>query len=65
MNNKDRAVQIMCDTVENMNRSMAGQNGMTSEQVEQWIESQKENLRYVNGLLYDALAANGFIANFF
>lgn len=65
MNNKELAVQIMCDTVNNLNRSMVGQNGMTAEQIEQWISSQENHLKHVNGLIYDSLASNGFIANYF
>lgn len=65
VNQRELAINLMCAVVDNLNRSMVGQNGMTEDQIEQWISSQALHLRNVNAMIYDELNQNGFIANNF
>ena len=58
---RDEAIQLMTDTINSFNRSMAAQQGMPSEQVEAFIEQGQQQLMYVNGMLYDVLKDNGVI----
>lgn len=58
---RDEAIQLMTDTINSFNRSMAAQQGMPSEQVESFIEQGQQQLMYVNGMLYDVLKDNGVI----
>jgi hypothetical protein len=61
MDKKQQAVELMCKAIDDMNREMASKNNMSPEQIEQWIVSQKEQMIYVNSMLYDTLVYNGFI----
>jgi hypothetical protein len=61
MDKKQQAVELMCKAIDDMNRDMASKNNMSPEQIEQWIASQKEQMIYVNSMLYDTLVYNGFI----
>lgn len=65
INSKEIAVSLMCDAVDSMNRQMAAQSNMPSEQIEGWIQSQKQQMRDVNGMLYDVLKQNGYIQEIF
>ena len=58
---REEAVEIMCQTVNNFNRHQAEENGMDKETIEQFIEQSADQMRFVNGLLYDALKAHGVI----
>lgn len=59
---RDEAIELMCNTVNEMNRSMAAQAGLPSEQIEDFITQGQRQLKHVNGLLYDTLKENGVIA---
>jgi len=61
MDKKQQAVELMCKAIDDMNRDMASKNNMSPEQIEQWIVSQKEQMIFVNSMLYDTLVYNGFI----
>jgi hypothetical protein len=58
---RDEVVSIMCMTVANFNRHQAKENGMDSETIEQFIEQSADQMRFVNGLLYDTLKTYGVI----
>lgn len=59
---REEVVQLMCDTVNNYNRSLVDAGAITSQEMDQFIEQSAEGLRYMNGLLYDTLKDNGVIA---
>lgn len=52
---KEEAVQLMCETVNNFNRQVAASQNMDTKKIEEHIVTQAEQLKYMNGLLYDAL----------
>ena len=52
---KEEAVKLMCETVNNFNRQVATSQNMDTKKIEEHIVSQAEQLKYINGLLYDAL----------
>ena len=52
---KEEAVQLMCETVNNFNRQIAASQNMDTKKIEEHIVTQAEQLKYMNGLLYDAL----------
>lgn len=58
---RDEVVQLMSDFVDNMNRQMAIQQSVPSDQVEQALSQQRPQLMYVNGLLFDLLVEHGYI----
>lgn len=58
---KDTAVEVMSETVEQFNRQMAAQQNMDPAEIEKIINEQSYQLRYMNGLIYDALKDNGYI----
>jgi hypothetical protein len=58
---RDIAVEIMCNTVDEFNRYQAAQNGMPSEQIEEYITQTRDQMAFVNGIIYDALKSNGII----
>jgi hypothetical protein len=62
-NKMDRteAVELMTSTVDEFNRYQAEQQGIDSEQVEQYIAAARDQMVFVNGMLYDTLKANGVI----
>jgi hypothetical protein len=60
---KDEAVQLMCETVNDFNRYTAKMQGMPEAQIEEFIVQSKEQMEYVNGLIYDALLEHGVIRN--
>lgn len=58
---REEAVQLMCDTVNNYNRSLVDAGQMSSQEMEAFIEQSAEQLKYMNGLLYDTLKDVGVI----
>jgi len=52
---KEEAVQLMCETVNNFNRQIAASQNMDIKKIEEHIVTQAEQLKYMNGLLYDTL----------
>lgn len=61
-NRREELLTIMCDAVENANRRLAAQQGQEQvEQIEQWLQQQRPNLRMMNNEIYNALKAIGAI----
>ena len=58
---RTEAVELMTNTVDEFNRYQAEQQGIDREQVEQYIAKAREQMVFVNGMLYDTLKANGVI----
>ena len=59
---RDIAVELMCNTVDEFNRYQAAQNNIPSDQIEEYIAQSRDQMAFVNGMIYDALKANGIIA---
>ena len=58
---RDEVVDLMCEIINTLNREMATKSNMPSEQIEQFIQQGREQLKHVNGVLYDTLRENGVI----
>lgn len=58
---RDEAVTLMCDTVNKYNRSLVDAGAMSHNEMEQFIEQSAEQLKFMNGLLYDTLKEHGVI----
>lgn len=58
---KEQVVDLMTDFINHMNTERAIQAGMGSEQIKIAIEGSKQEIKYVNGLIYDLLVENGII----
>jgi hypothetical protein len=58
---RDEVVNVMTEVINKMNREMGAQHNVPSDVLEQQIITQKEQLNYVNGLLYDTLLEYGII----
>jgi hypothetical protein len=59
---RDEAIELMYQTVHDMNVNGAVQAGMPSNQIEEWMKEQEGQMKFVSGLLYDVLKDNGVIA---
>jgi hypothetical protein len=60
---RDEAVKLMTDTIDNFNRYQGQVNGVSPEQIEEYIKQGREQMEFVNGMLYDVLMENGVIRN--
>jgi hypothetical protein len=58
---REEAVKLMCDTVDEYNREQARHNNMDLAAIEDYIASQRQQMEFVNGMLYDTLKSNGVI----
>jgi hypothetical protein len=58
---RDEVVKLMTDTIDEFNRYQAVQNNIPSDQIEEYIVQAREQLEFVNGMLYDVLKNNGVI----
>jgi hypothetical protein len=58
---RDEVVELMTNVVNKMNREVGSQHNIPADVLEQQIIAQKEQLDYVNGLLYDELIEYGVI----
>lgn len=59
---RGEVIEIMCKTVEDFNRYIANQQHVNPEQAEQSISQMRDQLFYINSLIYDALKENGVIS---
>lgn len=59
--NREETVKLMCDTIDEFNRYNAAQSNFSAEQIEEYIASSREQMEFVNGLLYDVLREHGVI----
>jgi hypothetical protein len=60
--NRDEVVKLMTDVVNDINKQMAWQTGMPSDQLNQAIAQMQPELNRVNGLIYDKLKSLGVIS---
>lgn len=60
---KKQVIYAMTETINEMNRQMAFQNGIPSDQVQQLLMQQQPELMRVNEMLYDKLVTLGVINN--
>lgn len=60
---KDEVVKIMTDAIDNFNRYQGQMNNIPEDQIEQFIKQGREQMEFVNGMLYDLLIDNGVIHN--
>jgi DNA modification methylase len=58
---REEVVKIMSDSIDNMNRNMAQQHGMTLDMIESQLKENRPQLDHVNGMLYDLLKEYGLI----
>lgn len=59
---RDEAIDLMNKTVNDYNRQLIGHGMMSVEDMENFIKTNEESLRFMNSLLYDTLKDNGVIA---
>lgn len=60
---RDEVIELMTNVINKMNREMGLQHNIPADVLEQQIIAQKQQLDYVNGLLYDQLFEYGIINN--
>ena len=60
---RDEVVKLMTDTIDNFNRYQGQMNNIQEDQIEEYIKQGREQMEFVNGMLYDLLAENGVINN--
>jgi transcriptional/translational regulatory protein YebC/TACO1 len=58
---RDEAVKLMSDTIDEFNRYQAVQNSVPSDQIEEYIKQGRQQMDFINGMLYDVLKQNGVI----
>lgn len=59
---REEAVKLMCDTVDQYNREQAHHNNMDVAAIEDYIASSRQQMEFVNGMLFDTLKSNGVIS---
>jgi hypothetical protein len=59
---REEAVKLMCDTIDEFNRYQSDQQGIPRAQIEEYITQGRQQMEFVNGMLYDVLKTNGVIA---
>lgn len=60
---RDEVIEVMVNTVENMNRERAIQMGVSSLEIDNVLASARQELQEVSGLLFDTLYEYGVIKN--
>ena len=60
---RDEVIKLMTDTIDNFNRYQGQMNNISEEQIEEYIKQGREQMEFVNGMLYDLLVENGVINN--
>jgi hypothetical protein len=61
---KEEVVMLMSDTVDEFNRQSAMHNSYPLDQIEEFIAQGRQQMEYVNGILYDVLKENGVISEY-
>jgi hypothetical protein len=59
---RDEAIELMNKTVNDYNRQLIGHGMMSVEDMENFIKTNEESLKFMNSLLYDTLKDNGVIS---
>jgi hypothetical protein len=59
---KEQVVELMTETIINLNIGLAKQKEMPQEEIDQMVELSRPQFRVVNGILYDVLKENGALA---
>lgn len=60
---RDEVVKLMTDAIDNFNRLQGQMNSIPEEQIEEYIKQGRQQMEFVNGMLYDLLVDNGVIVN--
>lgn len=60
---RDEVVKLMTDTIDNFNRYQGQMNNINEAEIEEYIKQGREQMEFVNGMLYDLLKENGVITN--
>lgn len=61
---KEEVVMLMSNTVDEFNRQSAINNNYPLDQIEEFISQGRQQMEYVNGILYDVLKENGIISEY-
>lgn len=57
--NREEVIELMTETILNLNIGLARQNNMPEDEIDKMAENAKPQFRVVNGILYDVLKENG------
>lgn len=60
---RDEVIKLMTDTIDNFNRYQGQMNNINEAEIEEYIKQGREQMEFVNGMLYDLLKENGVITN--
>lgn len=60
---RDEVIKLMTDTIDNFNRYQGQMNNIQEDQIEEYIKQGRQQMEFVNGMLYDLLVENGVIKN--
>lgn len=59
---KEEVIKAMTEAINDMNRQMAWENGVSSDQVDETLASMQTELNRVNAIVYDKLSELGMWA---
>ena len=59
---KEQVVELMTETIVNLNIGLAKQKEMPQDEIDKMAEISRPQFRIVNGILYDVLKENGALA---
>lgn len=60
--NREEVIELMTETILNLNIGLARQNNMPEDEIDKMAENAKPQFRVVNGILYDVLKENGALS---
>ena len=58
---REEVVKLMSDTIDNYNRFNALSNNIPTDQMEDFIRQGRDQMEFVNGMIYDTLKEYGII----
>lgn len=58
---REEVIKLMSDTIDNYNRFNALSNNIPTDQMEDFIRQGRDQMEFVNGMLYDTLKEYGII----
>ena len=60
---RDEVIKLMTDSIDNFNRLQGQMNNINEAEIEEYIKQGRQQMEFVNGMLYDLLVDNGVISN--
>lgn len=60
--NREEIIELMSDVVGQVNMDLGFQHKVPMEELQKMIEQQKDQVRYINSIVYDTMKSKGLLA---